>query len=169
MKKLIFFSCLLILVFVRSSFAEGHVRPYFSTGLCFVEYEFTGGSFNPTAISFIAGDEFSQNIAAEWRFYTGLEDDSADNVGVDYFLGAYVRGMIAVGRVKPYLIAGLSAGELTSKAPNDLRKHDSGFSYGLGADFIFSEKVVMNLEYLQLTKKTDFEFSTFSLGAKFFF
>lgn len=164
--------------------APAHAQPgapvagstYFGITFSQVDYEESGrGSAKPTAIGAKLGKVVNQNFAIEGRFATGLSDDdlggAAQDVGVDFFLGAYAKGILPLSpRIALYGIAGVTYGDL-STGSGGLRFSDSDadFSYGFGADFAIGATTSLNVEWARLFEASGYKVDALTFGVNFAF
>jgi hypothetical protein len=88
---------------------QGQTAPgsiYAGVSLSQVSYEEEGrGTAKPTMISGTLGKVINQNFAVEGRLGTGLTDNNvangASDVAVDFFLGAYAKGILPLTPHRP--------------------------------------------------------------------
>jgi len=138
--------------------------------------------------SLTLGYDFNPYVSTEIRWYEYVDSSENKDNGITYEIdardayGAYLKAGYPFGSgagvVKLYGIAGFSyvdykisqrgENQITStfSLPYEISDNDteSGISYGLGADFYFTEKASINLEYLRALDKSDFEADNFSIG-----
>lgn len=129
----------------------------------------------PTGGYFRFGQQFSPNLAIEGRIGGGFSDDSADGyaVKVDALYAGYVKGSLPLGQgFSLYGLGGLGGMHLRRNF-GDGDATESGFSYGLGADFALGNGTALNLEWTRLLSGTNFgyDFNTdiASIGVTFRF
>lgn len=157
--------------------AQANEGLYIGVNYASVDYEETGfPTVSPTAIAFRIGNELNKNVAVEARLGTGLSDDTVTVSGVgiavevDNFFGAYVRGILPLGRISPYGLIGYTKGEVTARVGNiSVSDDDSDFSYGLGADFNLNKTSAINVEWAKLFSGADFDVYALSVGYKYSF
>ena len=150
---------------------------YFGVNLSQASYEESGrGTAKPTVISATLGKVVNQNFAVEGRFGTGLTDDdlgggATRDVGVDFFLGAYAKGILPITpRFAVYGLAGVTYGDLSASS-GGLRFSDSDadFSYGFGLDYQIGATTAINFEWARLFDGPDYKLDALSLGVSFRF
>jgi len=120
-----------------------------------------GPSFKAAMVRF--GTEFSDNITGEFRAGFGLGDDSFEGYDfeLDHIYGAYLRVGSNNTGINPYLIVGLTQGQLSSDGESD--KEDD-FSFGIGVDFGSVEDGAFTLEYMSYMDKSGVELNGLSIG-----
>lgn len=143
---------------------------YWALGVSSFELESSFDGFGMTAdvkaIEGVYGFTSSPNIAWEARLGLGMgEEDIAfsyqgiNNISigatykVDAYFSGYFRPQIVKENFQVYGLLGYSSvsGE-TSFDGSSEDTSDDGFSYGVGAGFIFAEKSSINLEWKNLAK-----------------
>jgi len=139
----------------------------------------------PTVGIFRIGSMGDNGVGFEGRIGVGLSDDDISasdpflgdislELEVDTVLGLYLVGQTtAGGAVSIYGIVGFTmvdftvdvdAGILGSASDSD---DESDLSYGFGANFDVSDKVSLNIEFMQYLDKDDFDASAVSVGVLF--
>jgi opacity protein-like surface antigen len=139
----------------------------------------------PTVGIFRIGSMGENGVGFEGRIGVGLSDDDISETDpflgdisleleVDTVLGLYLVGQTTAGGViSVYGIVGftmvdytldLDLGILGSGSDSD---DESDLSYGFGANFDVSDKVSLNIEFMQYLDKDDFEASAISVGVLF--
>ncbi len=173
MNKIIFSTIFSIVVF--SSGIAASSENYMGVDFTIVKYEETGYSdVNPKVLRLRAGHNFTPNFSLEGHIGFGIADDSTSIMGfkadmeIDYLYGLYVRGNVPLSdQFKMYGIAGYTNINATASLLGFSYSDDEeDFSYGVGIEIFSDKKVSCNLEYMQLTEKSDNEFSSISIGAK---
>lgn len=173
MKKLV----LMLLVFVMSSTTAFAASNYWGLDYSFVNYEESGGlDADVGVLSLKFGTYLNEYFAAEARVGFGIDDDTVDVFGVpvefevDNFIGVYMRAEMPHDKVRPYAILGVTRGEATASAMGfSVSEDETDLSYGAGVDFVIGEKAGIDVEYMQLIDKSDFEITTINLGFKYRF
>ncbi len=139
----------------------------------------------PTVGIFRIGSMGDNGVGFEGRIGVGISDDDVSatdpflgdislELEVDTVLGVYLVGQTTTdSAVSVYVIVGFTmvdftvdvdAGILGSASDSD---DESDLSYGFGANFDVSDKVSLNIEFMQYLDKDDFEASAISLGVLF--
>lgn len=148
---------------------------YFGGNIAFVEYseEGIGDDASLNAIFGRIGKKFNENFSGEIRVGIGIGDDTVDlfggdvDVELDSLFGVYVRGGIQVAEsFYPYAVLGYTRGELTASVSGfgSASESESDISFGVGADVGISEKVILNVEYMNYLDKDGAEIDGFSIG-----
>ena len=136
--------------------------------------------FNPTAIVARFGANVSDNFSIEGRLGTGVRNDTVNVAGmydvkmeIDRLVGVYGVGHINFNKSSSvYGLFGFSEAKATFSSPSSpelgsVSHDDTGFSFGVGADFgIGNDVVALNIEYVQYLNKSDFDVSALSFGVK---
>ena len=137
----------------------------------------------PIAAGIKGGVTITENFAVEARYATGVRRGDVNFNGlpieleVDEIYGVYVKGMLPIGRVSPYLLAGYTQGKetFTVEAANlSASDSDSGASFGIGMDVPLGDHWSLNVEWARLLKGKDdlgvgFKIESLSLGAAYHF
>lgn len=100
--------------------------------------------------------------------------DISVELEVDTVLGLYLVGQTtAGGAVSVYGIVGFTLVDFTVDVDGGIlgsgsdSDDESDLSYGFGANFDVSDKVSLNIEFMQYLDKDDFEASAVSVGVLF--
>ena len=171
-KKIIIALLTLAIVNVGSLKAESM---YYGAGAAFLDFSDNeiSDSASLNAIFGRLGMQFNENIAAELRLGIGIGDDTLDIFGfdatveLDTLYGFYLKGGVPVSDAfYPYAVLGYSRGEATASVPGfgSDSSSESDFSYGLGVDFIVTDYVSVNLEYMNYLDKDGSEIDGFAIG-----
>ena len=139
----------------------------------------------PTAGVIRVGTSADEGYGYEFRIGTGLSDDgltetlpfpfgvtSAD-LEIDYIFGVYLLAEAPVGAGSIYGILGFTQAEFTLEVdsqflgPGSASEDESDISFGFGANFGVSDKVKINIEFMQYLDKDDADASAISLGLLF--
>jgi opacity protein-like surface antigen len=132
----------------------------------------------PTALVLRLGKIVSPGVGVEGRLGFGLSDDSGSSGRIDYefeidhLLGVYVVGTVDAGdSASFYGLLGLSRVDANASASLggqsvDDSGDESGFSFGIGAEF-GPPKTRFNIEYISYLDEDDFELTAVSLGVRF--
>lgn len=149
---------------------------YVGLNIAQIRYKEEGlDSITPTGGYFRLGAQLSPYVAVEGRVGGGFNDDSTDGyaVRVDTLYAAYLKGSLPLAPgFSIYGLGGLGGVRLHRNF-GDLRADDTGFSYGLGADFALGNGAGLNLEWSRLVSGTnfgyDYDTDLASLGVTFRF
>ncbi len=171
-KRMAFATLFLSSVFCSTAQAEDG---YYGGNFSFLKYSEQGVSDDAslTAIYGRLGTSFNENFSGELRVGLGMGDDSVEfdglDVGVelDSMYGAYVRAGAPVSEsFFPYIVFGYTRGEITASVSGfgSASASESDVSFGLGSDISVSQRVSINLEYMNYLDKEGGEISGFSLG-----
>ena len=186
MKKSCILQALLFLLTVGSAFgvvADDHSGRYF--GVQYAMTEEDNIDLEPTAAIFRVGTLTDQGFGYEFRLGTGISsDDKTENLlflgetsvelEIDYFVGLYLLAEAQMGAGSIYGIIGYSQitytldadSEFLSCCDSDTEDVDD-WSYGFGANFDVSDKVGLNIEYMQVLDADGAETSAISVGVLF--
>jgi opacity protein-like surface antigen len=186
MKKSRILQALLFLLTAGSGFgvvANDHSGPYF--GVQYAMTEEDNIDLEPTAAVLRVGNLTDQGFGYEFRIGTGISsDDTSENLPffgetsleleIDYLVGLYLLAEAQMGAGSIYGIIGYSQitytldvdSELLSCCDSDT-EDESGWSYGFGANFDVSDKVGLNIEFMQYLDTDDVEASAISVGVLF--
>ena len=119
------------------------------------------------------GYKFTDWAAVEGRAGLGITDDSYHGVDIELnsLYGAYfVAGLPTDSGFYPYVLAGYTKAEVEASGFGvSFKEDDSDFSYGLGADYYFSDNVAANLEFIRYMDKNDSELDAINLGVTYKF
>ena len=176
--KLIAISTLTAAIF---SMSAGANDLYAGATINMIDYDEDGfSSLSLTALSGIFGIKVNENFSVEGRLGFGIGDDDINFLGetvtveIDHYYGIYGRIGAQVEQFYPYVLLGYTRGESTASAlGQSFSADDSDFSYGVGIDFNVSDTIAINAEYMNYLEGSeagsDYEYSGFSLGARFAF
>ena len=107
---------------------------------------------NPGIGQFRFGAYLNENLAIEGRVGRSLGWTTVDGFGLEVqnLYGGYLKGIVPVSRgFSLYGIAGLTAVQL-HRDYGTLHSNDNGFTYGVGAEFKFPNRMVISAEYVRL-------------------
>ena len=170
-------------VYGSKVFADIGGEPYF--GLQYAQIEEDDLDLEPTAGVFRIGSMGENGIGFEGRIGVGLSDDDVSasdpflgdislELEIDTVLGLYLVGeTTGTGAVSVYGIVGFTvvdytvdvdAGILGSGSDSD---DESDLSYGFGANLDVSDKLSLNIEFMQYLDTNDIEASAISVGVLF--
>ena len=152
---------------------------YVGGGISAIEYSESGISDDAdlTALYGRVGTKFNDYLSAEIRAGFGIDDDEVEAFGVDIdtelenFYGVYLRGGIPTNSIAyPYVVLGYTRGEIEASVPGfSLSESESDVSYGVGLDLNLTDRVTLNLEYINYLDKDDVEIDGFNIGAVWLF
>lgn len=117
----------------------------------------------------LIGFPVNENFSVEFRYMQGVEDErvlGGLDVELKKMLGGYLRaGLPITRRFYPYVVAGRSKGELEGSGSSERKFEKSGLSYGAGLNISWPESAaILNVEYMQLLDKDDFEIEGLTVG-----
>lgn len=143
---------------------------YFGAQYNYIEGKISGSS-NPKLDVFSGrfGAQINPFISGEARLGFGLGSDTVDGTKfeLDNYYGFYARaGLPNETAFTPYLIGGWTDARL--KRAGSSQSIDGG-SYGAGVDFNLDPFLALNLEYMRMLDKSDFDLDAISLGFTFKF
>jgi outer membrane immunogenic protein len=134
--------------------------------------------YDLTGLIVRGGYFFNKNFSLEGRLGFGIGDDTQNVFGFDATLeldnmyGIYGVGHLPVSqRVDLYGVIGYSNGEATVTVtgfPGSVSDDESDLSLGIGADFLVTDKVSLNIEYMSYITKSEFDLDALSLGVNFY-
>jgi opacity protein-like surface antigen len=141
----------------RSDSEQG---PYIGFGVGQFNYKEKGlQDINPGIGQFRFGAYLSENLAIEGRVGRSLGWTTVDGFGLEVqnIYGGYLKGLVPVSRgFSLYGIAGLTAVQL-HRDYGTLHATDNGFTYGVGAEFKFPNRMVISAEYVRLLNGSNFD------------
>ena len=170
-------------IFGTKAVAANNNETYF--GFQYAQVEEDDLDLEPTVGIFRIGSMGDNGVGFEGRFGVGISDDDVSasdpflgdislELEVDTVLGLYLVGQTtASGAVSVYGIIGFTmvdftvdvdGGILGSASDSD---DESDLSYGFGANFDVSDKMSLNIEFMQYLDTDDFDVSAVSLGVLF--
>ena len=164
-KKLVSASCAAVLLAVSAGALAQNTSAddsnvYFGANYASADHETAFGDIEYKGIYGRLGVQLHENFALEARLGAGLGDDTLDvavgqtvvpiDVELKSLFGVYGRlGVNAGEHLHPYLVAGLTRIDIEGcVGALCVEVSDSDFSYGAGAEIRFSEKVALNIEYM---------------------
>jgi outer membrane autotransporter protein len=136
------------------------------------------GEADPTALIFVGGYKFNENVALEGRLGLGLGDDdfefaSGGSTKIEVSRLLSILGKFSVGGTfSPYAVVGFTDFELD--ADNGTTVEGDGLSYGVGVDFSVSENAAISLEYINYASPDingggDADLTAISIGVNYTF
>ena len=183
MKKNII-SLVSILALSGSAYAGGNIAPVeeavvveapvadnsaFYLGLGFgqaaVNDDFTSEEISNNTVMLQAGYQYNQYVALEGRYTFGFSTDydpgttgnSPDDYDGDFSSwGVYVKPMYPIGDFNIYALLGYGGVMLDNLEQGDA--YESGFQWGLGAGYAFTEEVSVFVDYVSLYDDTGFDY-----------
>jgi opacity protein-like surface antigen len=130
-----------------------------------VNDDVTSEEFSATTIMLQAGYQYNEYVAVEGRYTFGLDTDynQGNTNGMiggydgDFSSwGLYVKPMYPIGDFSVYALLGYGGVMLDDLAGGDA--YESGFQWGLGAGYAFSEKISIFVDYVSLYDDTGFDY-----------
>lgn len=126
------------------------------------------------------GNRFNEHLAVEVRAGHGIGSDKTSVQGVsveleaDLLISAFVKGILPVGPVDLYALAGFTYAQLEASASLQgftFSDEESGSdaSYGIGMSISPSESTDIFVEYTSFYDKDSIEIDGFTLGVNFQF
>jgi outer membrane immunogenic protein len=172
-------TAILTMLSITAFSQEEEPRLYMGLGYDRAQFETSGFDVDVEAIRLNLGYSITPFFAIEIRGGFGVNDDtdafSIPGAGtfvaqaeVDHYYGIYLRGELASEeRLKPYGIIGYTEGRVELQALGFSVDEDEGdFSYGLGLEWLVNDSFSIEIEYLQLMDKNDFEIDTLGINVK---
>ncbi|MBZ2188012.1 porin family protein [Alcanivorax sp. JB21] len=168
-----------------SSLPAQAIEPYLGINAAALRYELPNDTkdLRPYAVHVRTGIEFNEFLGLEGRLGTGISSDRRSRNGVrekvqtEWLAAAFVKLSIPVnqGMGRPYLLGGhthtqqritrdqpLLIGSVRERRREDLH----GLSFGGGADFMLSEAVALNMEYVRYTDGGRSRIHSLALGLR---
>ena len=112
-----------------------------------------------------AGYQYNEYVAVEDRvsfgFNTDYDPGNTGNAGGDFdddisSWGIYVKPMYPIGDLAVYALLGYGGVQLGSLESGDA--YESGFQWGLGAQYAVTENVLVFADYIKLYDDTGFDY-----------
>ncbi|MEN8134486.1 MAG: porin family protein [Thermodesulfobacteriota bacterium] len=177
MKKIVLFLAM-FMPFCFQSNADA-----FYGGVSFVSAKVDFGDYDAGVglLAIKGGQELHENIAVEGRLGIGIADGDIKNnsvsVDLNYYYGIYCKAKHQIDRFSLYALLGLAGAEVELESnvpvppgfPSTASESDAGLSYGVGVEFMATDKLGVNLEYLVLPDIEDVEIQSIGLGVSFQF
>ncbi len=135
--------------------------------------DFTDEEFSSLGVMLQAGYQFNQYIAIEGRYTLSVGDveydhgttlnSNYDDYPTDFTnIGIYAKGMYPIGDFVPYVLLGYGEVTLTDLplggAGISADRSESGFQWGLGAGYNFTENISGFVDYVRLYDDTGFDY-----------
>ena len=154
-------------------------------GQGYVNNSFTDEEMTSTTLMLQAGYQYNPYVALEGRYSFGFNMDYepglTNNLSNDYdgdfsSWGIYVKPMYPIGDFSVYALLGYGGVMLSELENGDA--YESGFQWGLGASYAFTENVVLFADYVSLYDDTGFDYraqfddvdsDTWTIGATYKF
>ena len=172
MKKYLLLTCIALLVANTANAQFRQHDDYVGGGFVSGDLNFSGLDFGLNAIDLKLGVEMQPWLHLEGRVAFGVNDKGIGGieVSINRLLGAH--GVLSYpndSRFQPYVLAGITYGEVEFRLPGIARtdESESGLSLGAGIDFELNDSLDLYLEYMQYLDKGDVDYGAFTLGIKF--
>jgi len=134
-------------------------------GKSFVKDDFTDEVISDYTVMLQLGYQYNQYVAAEGRylfgFNTNYDPGNTKNLSGTYdgdfsSWGLYVKPIYPIGDFSIYALLGYG-GVTQSKLMGD-DAYESGFQWGLGANYFFIENISVFVDYVRLYDDTGFDY-----------
>ncbi len=134
-------------------------------GSASVNDDFTNEEISNNTVMLQAGYQYNAYVAIEGRYTFGFNTDydpgNTGNQSSDYdddfsSWGIYVKPMYPIGDFSIYALLGYGGLMLDSLESGDA--YESGFQWGLGAGYAFTEEVSVFVDYISLYDDTGFDY-----------
>ncbi len=131
-----------------------------------VNDDFTSEEISANTMMLQAGYQYNEYIALEGRYTFGFSTDYnagdltglADNYNGDFSSwGIYVKPMYPIGDFSVYALLGYGGVMLTDLSGGDA--YESGFQWGLGAQYTVTENILIFADYVSLYNDTGFDYT----------
>jgi len=125
----------------------------------------TAEEITSTMIMLQGGYQYNEYVAVEGRvsfgFNTDYEPGNTGNTSSDFeddisSWGIYVKPMYPIGDLSVYALLGYGGVQLGSLESGDA--YESGFQWGLGAQYAVTENVLVFADYIKLYDDTGFDY-----------
>lgn len=154
-------------------------------GTASVNNDFTNEEISSYTVMLQAGYHYNEYIALEGRYSFGFDTDydpgTTSSLANDYDgdfsnWGLYVKPMYPLGDFTLYALLGYGGVMLDDLAGGDA--YESGFQWGLGAGYAFTENISIFVDYVSLYDDTGFDYraqlhdidsDTWTLGVSYTF
>ncbi len=134
-------------------------------GQAAVNDDYTNEEVDTNTVMLQAGYQYNQYVALEGRYTFGFNTDydpgNTGNASSDYdddfsSWGIYVKPMYPIGDFNIYALLGYGGVMLDNLEQGDA--YESGFQWGLGAGYAFTENISVFVDYVSLYDDTGFDY-----------
>jgi len=134
-------------------------------GSASVNDNFTSEEISNNTVMLQAGYQYNEYVAVEGRYIFGFSTDydpgttgnSPDDYDGDFSSwGLYVKPMYPIGDFTLYALLGYGGVMLDSLVLGDA--YESGFQWGLGAGYTFTDNISVFVDYVSLYDDTGFDY-----------
>lgn len=134
-------------------------------GTSYVNDNGTGEEISSDTVMLQAGYQYNENLAIEGRYSFGLNTDydsgsiSALNSGYDGDFsswGVYIKPMYPIKDFSIYALLGYGGVMLDDLVNGDA--YESGFQWGVGAGYAFTDRISVFVDYVSLYDDTGFDY-----------
>ena len=122
-------------------------------GTASVNDDYTNEEVDANTVMLQAGYQYNEYVALEGRYTFGFNTDYDDDFSS---WGLYVKPMYPIGNFNIYALLGYGGVMLDSLEQGDA--YESGFQWGLGAGYAFTEEVSVFVDYVSLYDDTGFDY-----------
>jgi len=135
-------------------------------GTAAVNDDFTSEEISANTVMLQAGYQYNEYIAFEGRYTFGFSTDydagnlaglAAEYDGDFSSWGLYVKPMYPIGDFSVYALLGYGGATLDDLSGGDA--YESGFQWGLGAQYAFTEELSVFVDYVSLYDDTGFDYT----------
>jgi len=134
-------------------------------GKVYVNDDYTAEEISSNTVMLQAGYQYNEYVAVEGRYTFGFNTDydpgttgnSPDDYDDDFSSwGIYVKPMYPIGDFSIYALLGYGGVMLENLEQGDA--YESGFQWGLGASYAFTEQISGFVDYVSLYDDTGFDY-----------
>ena len=135
-------------------------------GAAAVNFDYYGEEFSATTLMLQAGYQYNEYVALEGRYTFGFSTDYDVGTNLSAVLpydgdfsswGIYVKPMYPVtNALKVYVLLGYGGVMLSDLNNGDA--YDSGFQWGLGAQYAFTDSIAVFVDYVSLYNDTGLDY-----------
>jgi len=134
-------------------------------GTASVNNDFSSEEISANTVMLQAGYQYNQYVALEGRYTFGFNTDydpgTTGNLADDYdgdlsSWGIYLKPMYPIGDLSIYALLGYGGVMLDDLALGDA--YESGFQWGLGAGYAFTENISVFVDYVSLYDDAGFDY-----------
>jgi outer membrane autotransporter protein len=117
------------------------------------------------------GFVITKNLVIETQFAApGSETDGNSTVDFQNMFNFMAQGVYPIGKANLYAVLGISSVRTSREFGGmTFSGRESGFSYGLGANYRFTKHLAINGDYTQYLDKSNMKLGAFSLGLTYYF